>query len=301
MEIDERKFYNILKGQKIGVLSEEVIDILVKNKIIVKVADNEQISNHYTTVDGKPLFEDYKNQNSTHFESMIFFNKVEYKINEELLKEIYFTLEYAIINIEGTDEWDENEIEIELAGIIENEEKLKYLQNKHFALISTVKREPEYLVFIGKKEFNGYSSWEEMIMDNISYDNEIIIDYLTNDFKIGKKNIYVTWLNYYRIKSLSDYCLSKIEKIKQPLTKENNIPKLDTSKQVLLIEYIRNIGNWDDLSANKKGLILHYLLGKNKDNIKDIYLMYDKKSSNQTSKFVSDQKFIEELIKSILG
>lgn len=297
MDLEEGKFYNILMGLKIDKLSKEIIDILIAKNIILK--NNTNIEDSYKSY-SKETQELFK-QNSTELEKTIRFNNNEYEINDELIEEIYYSLQY-IIESPSELEWEISEIEIELEGIIENDIKLKYLQDKHFTFLSEVKKEPEYLVYIGKKEFQGYRSWIDMMSDLLRHNDDLIISYLTNGFAFSLNNtLYEDWLRYYKVKYLTDICKMQIQNIQNPTLKESKHEQLDTSKKVMLIEEIRNITNWEDLSANKKGIILSYLLGRNKDNIKDVYLSIDKKQSENTDKFKSDSKYIKELVKKILG
>jgi hypothetical protein len=59
--------------------------------------------------------------------------------------------------------------------------------------------------------------------------------------------------------------------------------------------------DWSSISATKKGEILSHLFGKNKDNIKKIYLELDKKSSKNSDKLLNDRKRADEIVKKLLG
>lgn len=302
MDIENRKFYNILKGIKIDEINKETIEILLSKNIII---DTKTIPGEQFDYNFKLSNYDYTSESeissTTHFEERILFENVEYVINQEIIEEIYFTIEFCVENLEGVNEWDKAEIEIELEGILQIEEKFKYLQDKHLKLINKIKREPEYLVYSGKKDFNGYYSWKEMASERIMNESELIINYLTNNFKMPNYDLYKQWLKYYRIKFLTDFCKLEIENLNNNSNKENDKSKLDTSKQILMIERIRNINNWENISATKKGKIISVLIGKNKDNIKDLYLTMEKNLDEQTNKFKSDQDYIDKLIDSILG
>lgn len=112
------------------------------------------------------------------------------------------------------------------------------------------------------------------------------------------KEISSIWVKYYTIKAQIDFCKEQINKLKNTKQKSGLV---DTSLQVFLLEEIINIKDWSSISATKKGEILSHLLGKNKDNIKKIYLEFDKKSSENSEKFLNDRKQADEIIKKLLG
>ena len=106
------------------------------------------------------------------------------------------------------------------------------------------------------------------------------------------------WIKYYTIRTQIDFCKEQINKLKNV---ENKPSSIDTSLQIFLLEEIINLKDWSSISATKKGEILTHLLGKNKDNIKKIYLELDKKSSENSEKLLNDRKKADEIIKRLLG
>jgi hypothetical protein len=76
---------------------------------------------------------------------------------------------------------------------------------------------------------------------------------------------------------------------------------LDTSIQVLIFEELMKIKNWEQISATKKGQLLSLIISKNDGNIKKVYLEIEKKTSQNTKKFLTDREKAFELLKEILG
>ncbi|GAA4762903.1 MULTISPECIES: hypothetical protein [Flavobacterium] len=238
--------------------------------------------------------------NSIEFDTMITLESKEYSLNEAILKEIYTSIRFFVEVVVTDTEFDLNRILTNLEGRIENVEKIKYLEKKHKDLYSEVKNESEYLVYAEIKEFNGFENWQELIFDNLHGESTFIQKYLTSDFEISDipKDILDMWTKYYTIKTQIDFCKEQIDILKNTKQKSNFV---DTSLQVFLLEEIINLKDWSSISANKKGEILSHLLGKNKDNIKKIYLELDKKSSQNSDKLLNDRKKADEIIKKLLG
>ena len=82
---------------------------------------------------------------------------------------------------------------------------------------------------------------------------------------------------------------------------EKQINNIDLSFQISLLEEITKLQDWSEISATKKGEIVSRLLGKNKDNIKKIYLELEKNKSAASNKILQDIDKASELIKKLLG
>jgi hypothetical protein len=280
-EIENRKFVKKFKLEEL-ILSN--IDNLVLHKVFIE--DEILIDNVKT--------------DSIEFDTMITSGAKEYHINQDILKEIYTSIRFFVEVVATDSEFDLNKILTNLEGRIESVEKIKYLEKKHKDLYSQVKNEPEYLVYAEIKEFNGFENWEELIIESLNGEVDFIQKYLTSDIEMSDvpKEILSIWVKYYTIKTQIDFCKEQINKLKNTKQKSGLV---DTSLQIFLLEEIINIKDWSSISATKKGEILSHLLGKNKDNIKKIYLELEKKISENSEKLLSDRKQADEIIKKLLG
>jgi hypothetical protein len=280
-EIENRKFVKKFKLEEL-ILSN--IDNLVLHNVFIE--DEILIDNVKT--------------DSIEFDTMITLGAKEYHINQVILKEIYTSIRFFVEVVATDTEFDLNKILTNLEGRIESVEKIKYLEKKHKDLYSQVKNEPEYLVYAEIKEFNGFENWEELIIESLNGEVDFIQKYLTSDIEMSDvpKEILSIWVKYYTIKVQIDFCKEQINKLKNTKQKSGLV---DTSLQIFLLEEIINIKDWSSISATKKGEILSHLLGKNKDNIKKIYLELEKKISENSEKLLSDRKQADEIIKKLLG
>lgn len=280
-EIENRKFVKKFKLEEL-ILSN--IDNLVLHNVFIE--DEILIDNVKT--------------DSIEFDTMITLGAKEYHINQDILKEIYTSIRFFVEVVATDTEFDLNKILTNLEGRIESVEKIKYLEKKHKDLYSQVKNEPEYLVYAEIKEFNGFENWEELIIESLNGEVDFIQKYLTSDIEMSDvpKEILSIWVKYYTIKAQIDFCKEQINKLKNTKQKSGLV---DTSLQIFLLEEIINIKDWSIISATKKGEILSHLLGKNKDNIKKIYLELEKKISENSEKLLSDRKQADEIIKKLLG
>ncbi|MCL9804912.1 hypothetical protein NAT51_05235 [Flavobacterium amniphilum] len=280
-EIEDRKFVKKFKPEELELSNIE--NLVLKNVFI----EDESLTDNEKT-------------NSIEFDTLITLESKEYSINQDILKEIYISIRFFVEVVVTNLEFDLNKILTNLQGRIENDDKIKYLEKKHKDLYSQVKNESEYLVYAEIKEFNGFENWQELIFDCLSGESTFIQKYLTLDFEISDipKDILSMWTKYYTIKSQIDFCKEEINTLKDTKQKSNFV---DTSLQIFLLEEIINMKDWSSISATKKGEILSYLLGKNKDNIKKIYLELDKKSSQNSDKLLNDRKKADEIIKKLLG
>ena len=280
-EIENRKFVKKFT-------LEELILSNIENLVLQNVFVEDEI------------FIDNVKTDSIEFDTMITLGSKEYHINQDILKEIYTSIRFFVEVVATDTEFDLNKILTNLEGRIESVEKIKYLEKKHKDLYSQVKNEPEYLVYAEIKDFNGFENWEELIIESLNGEVDFIQKYLTSDIEMSDvpKEILSLWGKYYTIKTQIDFCKEQINKLKNTKQKSGLV---DTSLQIFLLEEIINIKDWSSISATKKGEILSHLLGKNKDNIKKIYLELEKKISENSEKLLSDRKQADEIIKKLLG
>lgn len=280
-EIEKRKFVKKFKLEELGLSN-------IKNLVL-----------HNVFIEDEILIDNLKTD-SIEFDTMITSGAKEYHINQDILKEIYTSIRFFVEVVATDTQFDLNRILTNLEGRIESVEKIKYLEKKHKDLYSQVKNEPEYLVYAEIKEFNGFENWEELVIESLNGEVAFIQKYLTSDIEMSDvpKEILSIWVKYYTIKAQIDFCKEQINKLKNTKQKSGFV---DTSLQIFLLEEIINIKDWSSISATKKGEILSHLLGKNKDNIKKIYLELDKKISENSEKLLSDRKQADEIIKKLLG
>ena len=280
-EIEKRKFVKKFKLEELGLSN-------IKNLVL-----------HNVFIEDEILIDNLKTD-SIEFDTMITSGAKEYHINQDILKEIYTSIRFFVEVVATDTQFDLNRILTNLEGRIESVEKIKYLEKKHKDLYSQVKNEPEYLVYAEIKEFNGFENWEELVIESLNGEVAFIQKYLTSDIEMSDvpKEILSIWVKYYTIKAQIDFCKEQINKLKNTKQKSGFV---DTSLQIFVLEEIINIKDWSSISATKKGEILSHLLGKNKDNIKKIYLELDKKISENSEKLLSDRKQADEFIKKLLG
>lgn len=280
-EIEKRKFVKKFKLEELRLSN-------IENLVLQNVFIEDEI-----------LIDNVKTD-SIEFDTMITLGAKEYYINPDILKEIYTSIRFFVEVVASDTQFDLNKILTNAEGRIENDEKIKYFEKKHKDLYTKVKNESEYLVYAEIKEFNGFANWQELIFDCLNGEITFIEKYLTSDIEMSDipKEILSLWVKYYTIKAQIDFCKEQIDKLKNTKQKSGVV---DTSLQIFLLEEIINIKNWSSVSATKKGEILSHLLGKNKDNIKKIYLELDKKISENSEKLLSDRKKADEIIKKLLG
>ena len=265
----------------------------------LELSNIENLVLHNVFIEDEILIDNVRTD-SIEFDTMITLGAKEYHINQDILKEIYTSIRFFVEVVATDTEFDLNKILTNLEGRIESIEKIKYLEKKHKDLYSQVKNEPEYLVYAEIKVFNGFENWEELIIESLNGEVDFIQKYLTSDIEMSDvpKEISSIWVKYYTIKAQIDFCKEQINKLKNTKQKSGLV---DTSLQIFLLEEIVNIKDWSSISATKKGEILSHLLGKNKDNIKKIYLELEKKISENSEKLLSDRKQADEIIKKLLG
>ncbi|MCL9806941.1 hypothetical protein NAT51_15500 [Flavobacterium amniphilum] len=288
-EIENRKFVKKFKPQELELSN-------IENLIVQNVFIEDETSTNYKV----KFLTEYEKTDSIELDTSITLDSKVYKINQCILEEIYSSIQFFVETVASDIEFDLNKILTNLEGRIDNVEKIKYLEKKHKDLYSQVKNESEYLVYAEIKEVNGFENWHELIFAYLGGESTFIQKYLTSDFQMPDipKNILSIWTKYYTIKTQIDFCKEQINALKETKQKSNVV---DTSLQVFLLEEIINMKDWSSISANKKGEILSHLLGKNKDNIKKVYLELDKKSSENSDKLLNDRKKADEIIKKLLG
>lgn len=247
----------------------------------------------------EPYNYETKIKNSTYFDTCMHINRIDYRISNIVLKEIYNTLRYLIEELNNLEYWEINVIEANIDARYTNDEKIEYLKEKRKELYLSIQNEPEYYVYIGKRDFNGFSNWEDWMFEVIMINEDTVIKYLTNDLQAPDipKEIYTDWLKYFKMTQVINLCEKKINELSPETIKdstkiddfENTIKSsnsnIDLSFQLALLEQIMKLENWDDISANKKGMILTHLIGKNKDNIKNYYIELVKIVTDISSKF----------------
>lgn len=226
-------------------------------------------------------------KNSTSFEPILHLQSIEYRISNTVLKEIYSTLRFLIEELNPIEHWEINIIEANVDARYTNEEKIEYLKEKRKELYLSIQNQPEYYVYLGERDFNGFGNWKDYIFDILLHDEKTVIRYLTEEIDVRNlpDYIYIDWLKFYKITEIINICENKINELSEE-KKDSSIKKIDLSFQLALLEQIMKLENWDDISASKKGMILTNLIGKNKDNIKDYYNESIKKVTDIYSKFL---------------
>lgn len=278
-------------------------DLLVKHEIYI---EPRYFMNYVFTQPDfrRRVFEDdfysVPNRNLSGYE--IDYKGVKYSLNEMILKDIFNHIEndvmgddYVCENIYDT----QRKTSILLSKLLTDKEKFDFCVSKYNEYYSKIENIGE-IIYFDNIDDDDSVTWEQYVISEIRYNVDLIkkhlfsINYYDTDFV----PIFKNWRVLYLSTEMMNFFKAKIKEYQSEPTSSKTI---DLSFQISLLEEILNIKDWSEISATKKGEILSNLLGKNKDNIKKIYLEFDKKNSTVSNKFLDDRNKASELIKKTLG
>lgn len=239
------------------------------------------------------------------FFDFFIYNKKEYYLKKEIYAEMIYVKNWLLETFNNVSYFTE-EIEVLLISEFLLENKLIILEENYKKYFNKIKDKQFYPLFKNETlNSDSYENWEEYfisdIVDNENYKS--VANFLNGKSDFLNKEIANQWNEYFVISKISDFCEKKknlLLNIKDTSV-EKNLNNIHLSFQISLFEEILNIKDWSELSATKKGLIISQLLGKNKDNIKKIYLEFDKIKSDVSEKYLEDRNKASELIKKLLG
>ena len=296
----EPKYYGILKNFDFKNINKDNFEILIASGIFEQ---SESCLN----------YDDYKEMaiefhNNTALCNWLYFNNKEYSLKKVVLNEmLYFRENYLNRWWEVEPVYYEIDEAITRAFLIDDKNKaINIAYNKYLEIIDDIRF---YNLYKNNTEINNYESWfeyfEERVLENDNF--ESVEKYLRgiNDFL--PKKFQEEWNNYYSFLKISDYCeknrnsILNITQKNMEKTPNNSTKNIDLAYQICLLEEIRNINNWEDLSATKKGKILKLMFGKDDGNIKDIYLLFNKPKSEISEKHLNDRQKAIDDVKNILG
>jgi hypothetical protein len=254
---------------------------------------------------------EFNREDSTRFEPILHINSKEYRISKAVQKEIYNSLKFLIEEINSLDPWDINIVEANLDAKLTIAEKIDYLKEKRKELYLGVQNEPEYYVYTGKREFNGFDNWEELIFDLLLHQEIVVVKYLTNDLDIPDipKTIYDDWHKYYKTKELISICEKKIKELSEGNEVKNEEidfkkPSLHKTIDIKINSDIIFKENYDRLfnyivisySDKKNKAFFSYLYHFFSDNT---FLLKNKKSSVPYNKYLVCNNYIDKFSKVI--
>lgn len=154
-------------------------------------------------------------EDSTCFEPILHLQSVTYRISKVVLQEIYNTLLFLIEELNNIDYWEINVIEANISARYTIDEKIEYLKEKRKELYLSIQNEPEYYVYVGKRDFNGFDNWKDYIFEIILHEEEMVIKYLTKDLQTPDipREIYNEWLKYFKMTEIINICENKINEL----------------------------------------------------------------------------------------
>jgi len=232
---------------------------------------------------------------------------INYILNPIFLEDVFLHLKSDVYY--DNDELIENEkklILLKASKLLSDSEKIEYYKTEYHKHYNKIK-DDENLLCYDDPESAGWESWEQFVISKIRFDPKLIQEHLFNylAYDTSFSDISKIWrrLNF----EIEIMCSLK-NLISDSLNLEISSKKIDSSFQISMLEKMMKIENWDDITATKKGEIISHLLGKNKDNIRNIYYELDKKQDDKNSKYFdkngkyeTDRLKAEEIINKLLG
>lgn len=296
--IYESKYQGLIESKEKEVYTPENILFLIEKKIYVEYIS--EVSDIEIFYNGNPY--EYNKEDTTEFDTYITFKGKTYTLSDDVKEDIYLTLKFYVEEILNNVDYIKDGIELKLKRYSTAKDKISFLRNQQKKYIKKVETDTSFLIYSENKEVNGFDNWKDLVIDY--YTSEVINIYLTDKKATFSKKIK-DWVIFYEVKSITDFIKQKIQELetenKEILETTENKQVYDTSLQVLLFDKIMKIDNWDELSDNKKAELMSLFSDKNKDNIRKIFAMINKKSSETTQKFKADSKKADEILSKILN
>ena len=310
-EPKKTKYFGILKNFDFEKINKYSFQILIDKGIF----DESELSEGYRSE--TDYFGIELEDNISSFNDFFLFNRKEYNLKREVVSEMINLRNFHLVGFFKPQPIIK-EIEILIEAELNIEDKIEVITNNYKLYFDMITEKEYYPLYKNNIKTNGYNTWEEYFWDEIvglqKYAS--IVNYFKGDYdNFIPEPIKSNWTEYYIFSQISNYCEEKKnlllnirpEKMQNIETPAN---KIELSFQISLIEEIRNIDRniWEELSSTKKGKLLSLLIGKNADNIRNIYYELEKKPSdksgkysNENSKYSKDRINAQSIVKNILG
>lgn len=172
---------------------------------------------------------------------------------------------------------EENELQVSLLKIIDTEDKIIFLKSYHKGIF----KNDHGMSYNFYKAYSDYREGIEVETWKLLAREQILENSLSKffiDYPWYAHSEFVQLVHhYYNVFNTSKYIEEIIQELKSKSKTESN-SKFVLRDKVILLEKIRAIKNWDEMSANKRGDILQELLGHSKREITRTYSEHNKKS-----------------------
>ncbi|GGD86365.1 hypothetical protein GCM10011312_07990 [Planktosalinus lacus] len=217
---DNNKFELILQGFENLHLNDELISFLLEKNI-------------YRIDPNVIAFEILDKNREITFNVSFPYNEKYYRINDDVLDEIYI---FLLDKIKTHPLYNMAEIEYELSICLTRKQKLKLLKKKYSETTKELTESPYSMLYFGKK-YSYYNNWKEFILSHINQCH--IIYYLKYDFMIEwrdretleefkihkdidfEKNIFEFWCRCYELSFIKDFIEKRIFELEGSQNIEN--------------------------------------------------------------------------------
>jgi hypothetical protein len=254
------KFCGILKDCNLARHDSEFIELLIKKNVYVE--DEELIE---AFPDGE--LKDFVTNETHRFGHEGTYNGKGYALNNQIYNEIYKSADYFIKDsFSYIYEIDTNLLIAEISSLPTNSEKIKFLSQKQSLLWTFFKGEDvsQFLLFmevpVARRPFNYleeeeeddnqeplFANWEHWATNTLTWESDFMELYLTNceikdNFDSGFYETFKTWVNFYRIRELINFCKRKIDEIRKPnsaKTKERKEIEIFKADGLEIFNFIR--------------------------------------------------------------
>lgn len=241
----------------------------------------------------------HSENNLKSFELVTFFNNTSYHLNPKIYEYLYDELDSTISNVYfGDIEYFIEEIKLKLESFTDKIKRNDFLDTQKINIINSIENYIDYQNYIEKNSTSimNFGSWKEYVKYSLSYENDIILDFLFGSkIIINNFNIYKDWTDNY----------IKFEKLNFLKSLSKNIDLQKTEKFTLkekiciLEQLITNYDQWEDYSDNKKGIIVSILFNQSKDNSRKFFNELSDKNNKLKISKINDEamKKLNSLLK----
>lgn len=296
----ETKYYGILKNFDFENINKNNFKVMIASGVF----EEFELSSNYENEADYFISENDKMS----FGYFFLHNRKQYEIKKDIISDIIYVQNWFLIAFANSDvDSITNQIDVLVLSELNLESKLNLLESEYKKYFNKISDKEFYPLFHNNTYSNGYEKWEDYIYDEI-IENEnfdIAVSFLKGINNFLPTKLYNQWVEYFIFSKISNH----IEKTRDLILNINknqmedikkDTKNIDLSFQISVLEQILNMDNWANLSANKKGEIIHLMIGKNAGNIKDVYLAYDKPKSETSPKYIKDREKAIESINRIL-
>lgn len=179
------------------------------------------------------------------FDLVTSFNNNDYHLNPKIYEYIYDELESTITNFYFSDiEHFNEEIKLKLECFRDKVKKNDFLESLKFNITNTIEDTTYYQNYkeIDSLKTMNFGSWKEFVKYTLSYEEEIILDFLFgNMINISKFQIWEDWGKFYLIDNKFKVIDQKLDEINLEKLKSKHSLFKDNAEA--FIEYIVNNTN----------------------------------------------------------